>query len=179
MRRYETIIILDPDISEDGRAPVFDRISDTISQGNGFLVLRDDWGNRKLAYEIKKKPRGFYTRFDFCGTGTIVDEIERFCRIDDRVMKYLTVLIDEAADVDKLKEEAEIAESEKRKAEIAESEKRKAELAKAQTAEETPPSDVPADVPEAKSETPTQAAEALTAEAPDTEAPDTETGKEE
>jgi small subunit ribosomal protein S6 len=169
MRRYETIIILDPDISEDGRAPVFDRISDTISQGNGFLVLRDDWGNRKLAYEIKKKPRGFYTRFDFCGTGTIVDEIERFCRIDDRVMKYLTVLIDEAADVDKIKEEAERAESEKKKA----------ELAKAQTAEETPPSDVPADVPEAKPETPTPAAEALTTAAPDTESPDTETGKEE
>lgn len=61
MRRYETIVILDPDISEDGRAPVFDRISGTISQGNGFLVLRDDWGNRKLAYEIKKKtPRILY-----------------------------------------------------------------------------------------------------------------------
>ena len=176
MRRYETIVILDPDISEDGRAPVFDRISDTISQGNGFLVLRDDWGNRKLAYEIKKKPRGFYTRFDFCGTGTIIDEIERFCRIDDRVMKYLTVLIDEAADVDKIKEEAERAESEKKKAEIA----------KAQTAEVTPPSDIPADAPakaaadvpaEAAAdvpETPTQAAEALT-----TESPATETGKEE
>jgi small subunit ribosomal protein S6 len=177
MRRYETIVILDPDISEDGRAPVFDRISDTISQGNGFLVLRDDWGNRKLAYEIKKKPRGFYTRFDFCGTGTIIDEIERFCRIDDRVMKYLTVLIDEAADVDKIKEEAERAESEKKKAEIA----------KAQTAEVTPPSDIPAeaaaDTPaEAAAdfpETPTQAAEALTTESPATETPATETGKEE
>jgi small subunit ribosomal protein S6 len=160
MRRYETIVILDPDISEDGRAPVFDRISDTISQGNGFLVLRDDWGNRKLAYEIKKKPRGFYSRFDFCGTGTIVDEIERFCRIDDRVMKYLTVLIDESADVDQLKEEAERAESEKKNAEIA----------KAQTAEAPPPSDVP--------ETPTEAAEAPTTESPAAETPDTETGKE-
>lgn len=174
MRRYETIVILDADISEDGRAPVFDRISDTISQGNGFLVLRDDWGNRKLAYEIKKKPRGFYSRFDFCGTGTIVDEIERFCRIDDRVMKYLTVLIDEAADVDKIKEEAERAESEKRKA----------ETAKAQAAEETPPSDVPADAPEAKPEPPTDAAEALNTESPATETPatetpDIETGKEE
>jgi small subunit ribosomal protein S6 len=140
---------------------VFDRISDTISQGNGFLVLRDDWGNRKLAYEIKKKPRGFYTRFDFCGTGTIVDEIERFCRIDDRVMKYLTVLIDEAVDVDKIKEEAARVESEKEKA----------ELARVQTVEETPPSDVTADVPE----TPTEAAEALTTESPDTETPDAET----
>jgi small subunit ribosomal protein S6 len=173
MRRYETIVILDPDISEDGRAPVFDRIGDTISQGNGFLVLRDDWGNRKLAYEIKKKPRGFYTRFDFCGTGTIVDEIERFCRIDDRVMKYLTVLIDEAANVDKLKEEAERAESEKKNAEIA----------KAQTAEKPPPSGVPVDAPaEALAdvpETPTQAAEAQTAESPATEPSDTETGKKE
>ena len=165
MRRYETIVILDPDISEDGRAPVFDRISDTISQGNGFLVLRDDWGNRKLAYEIKKKPRGFYARFDFCGTGIIVDEIERFCRIDDRVMKYLTVLIDEAADVDKIKEEAERAESEKKKAEIA----------KAQTAEETPPSEIP----EAEPETPATAAEALTTDSPATETPDIETVKEE
>jgi len=173
MRRYETIVILDPDISEDGRAPVFDRIGDTISQGHGFLVLRDDWGNRKLAYEIKKKPRGFYTRFDFCGTGTIVDEIERFCRIDDRVMKYLTVLIDEAANVDKLKEEAERAESEKKNAEIA----------KAQAAEKPPPSDVPVDAPAETQadvpETPTQAAEALTAESPATDPPDTETGKKE
>jgi small subunit ribosomal protein S6 len=172
MRRYETIVILDPDLSEDGRAPVFDRISDTISQGNGFLVLRDDWGNRKLAYDIKKKPRGFYTRFDFCGTGTIVDEIERFCRIDDRVMKYLTVLIDEAADVDKLKEEAERAELEKKNAEIA----------SAQTAEKQPPSDVPADAPAEASvnapETPAQPAEAPTAESPAPDPPDTETVKE-
>ena len=143
MRRYETIVILDPDISEDGRAPVFDRISDTISQGNGFLVLRDDWGNRKLAYEIKKKPRGFYTRFDFCGTGTIVDEIERFCR-----------------NVDKIKEEAERAESEKKKA----------ELAKAQTAEETPPSDVPEAKPETPTQaTEALTTESPDTESPDTE----------
>ena len=173
MRRYETIVIMDPDISEDGRAPVFDRISDTISQGNGFLVQRDDWGNRKLAYEIKKKPRGFYTRFDFCGSGTIVDEIERFCRIDDRVMKYLTVLIDEAADVDQLKAETERAAREKANA----------ETAKAQTAAEPPPSDAPADAPAVAPadvpETPTQAAEALKTDSPATETPDTDTGKEE
>ncbi len=163
MRRYETIIILDPDISEDGRAPVYERIGETISQGNGYLVLRDDWGSRKLAYEIKKKPRGFYTRFDFCGTGTIVDEIERFCRIDDRVMKYLTVLIDEAADVEKLKAEAAQAEQ-------AESEKKKAEAATAPAAEKTPP----AEAVEAKTETPAEPAPAHA-----TEPSDTETGKEE
>ncbi|MFZ0241014.1 MAG: 30S ribosomal protein S6 [Desulfobacterales bacterium] len=177
MRRYETIIILDPDISEEGRTPVYERIGETISQGNGYLVLRDDWGSRKLAYEIKKKPRGFYTRFDFCGTGTIVDEIERFCRIDDRIMKYLTVLIDEAADVDKIKTEAEHAESEKKKA----------EAATAQAAEKTPPAETekakpetpaaektpPAEPEKAEPETPAEPAPAVT-----TESSDTETGKE-
>ena len=113
MRRYETIVILDPDISEEERTPVFNRVSDTIAQGNGLLVELDEWGNRKLAYEIKKKPRGHYTRIDFCGSGSIVDEIERFFRIDDRVMKYLTVLLDENADVDQIKEDIARVESEK------------------------------------------------------------------
>ena len=173
MRRYETIVIVDPDLGEERRTLIFDRIRELVPQKGGLVVEFDEWGARKMAYEIKKKPRGFYTRFDFCGSGTIVDEIERFCRIEDRVMKYLTVLIDEAADVDKIKEEVERAENERKAA----------ELAKAQTTKETPPSDVPADVPadvpEVKPETPTQAAEALTTEAPDTETPDTETRKEE
>jgi len=87
-------------------------------------------------------------------------------------MKYLTVLIDEAADVDQLKEESERAASEKKNA----------ELATAQTAEEPPSSDAPADAPAGAPadvpETPTQAAEAPTTESSATETPDSETGKE-
>ena len=146
MRRYETIVILDPDISEEERAPVFSRVSDTIEQGNGLLVLLDEWGTRKLAYEIKKKPRGHYTRIDYCGTGVIVDEIERFFRIDDRVMKYLTIMLDENADVDQLKEEIARAESEKNKteaekAEEAENAKKAAEDKEKDAAEDKPPAD--------------------------------------
>lgn len=105
MRRYETIIITDPDLSAEQREPILKRVQDVISQENGYLALTDDWGNRKLAYEIKKRPRGYYTRFDFCGTAAAVDEIERFFRIDDRVLKYMTVLLDKTADIEKIKEE--------------------------------------------------------------------------
>jgi small subunit ribosomal protein S6 len=105
MRRYETIIITDPDLSAEQREPIVKRVQDVISQEDGYLALTDEWGARKLAYEIKKKQRGFYTRFDFCGTAATVDEIERFFRIDDRVLKYMTVLLDNAADIDKIKEE--------------------------------------------------------------------------
>ncbi len=113
MRRYETFVIIDPDISEEQRAPVVERITDIIAKENGLLAMVDEWGTRKLAYEIKKKPRGYYIRIDFCGTGSVVDEMERFFRIDDRVMKYMTVLLDKEVDLEKIKEDMAKAEAEK------------------------------------------------------------------
>ena len=110
MRRYETIIILDPDLSAEKREPVLKRVQDVIEQQGGYLALIDDWGARKLAYEIKKKERGYYVRFDFCGTAALVDEIERFFRIDDRVLKFMTVLLDKIVDIEKIKEEVAAAE---------------------------------------------------------------------
>jgi small subunit ribosomal protein S6 len=105
MRRYETIVILDPDLSEEDRNPLFDRIKEIISQQDGVLIQEDLWGTKKLAYDIKKKPRGYYARFDYCGMGPLVAELERFFRIDDRLMKYLTVQMDPEADVEKIQME--------------------------------------------------------------------------
>ncbi|MGD9332235.1 MAG: 30S ribosomal protein S6 [Desulfobacterales bacterium] len=104
MRRYETIVIVDPDLGEDQRGPVFDRIRELIPQKGGLLVEFDEWGGRKLAYEIKKKQRGYYVRIDFCGGGDLVSEMERQFRIDDRVMKYMTVLLDREADMERIQE---------------------------------------------------------------------------
>jgi small subunit ribosomal protein S6 len=130
MRRYETIIIVDPDLSAEERAPVLQRVADVVNQGEGYLAPADEWGARKLAYEIKKKDRGYYIRFDFCGAGAVVDEMERFFRIDDRVMKYMTVLLDKTADIEKIKEE--IAEAQSKAA----ADKEQAETAEARTQEE-------------------------------------------
>ena len=105
MRRYETIFIVDPDLSGEEHAPLFERLKLLFSQLGGFLVSIDEWGLRKLAYEIKKKTRGYYVRLDYCGTGALINEIERFFRIDDRVLKYLTVLLAEDVDLESLKEE--------------------------------------------------------------------------
>jgi small subunit ribosomal protein S6 len=117
MRRYEQIVILDSDLSEDERSPVFDRLKELIPQYKGFLIDIDEWGQKKLAYEIKKKPRGFYAQVNFCGVGDLVDEMERFFRIDDRILKYMTVLLDKEADVEAIK--AEMVEKEALKAEAA------------------------------------------------------------
>jgi small subunit ribosomal protein S6 len=111
MRRYETIAIVDPDVSPEARVPLFERCQEIITQQNGMLVLSDEWGTRKLAYEIRKKLRGYYVRFDYCGNGELVQELERFFRIDERVLKFLTVLVDDDVDPEKVKEELVQAET--------------------------------------------------------------------
>ena len=113
MRRYETFVIIDPDISQEERTPVLDRVKELITQENGFLVFEDAWGERKLAYEIRKKERGFYVRFDYCGLASLVNEIERFFRIDDRAIKYMTVVLDKDVDLEKVKEEKAAADSQR------------------------------------------------------------------
>jgi len=110
MRRYETFVIIDPDLSDEERSPIFEKVKDLIQQEECLLVMLDEWGARRLAYEIKKKSRGYYVRLDYCGTGKLVDEMERFFRIDDRVMKYMTVLLDKYADIELIKEEMAKAE---------------------------------------------------------------------
>jgi small subunit ribosomal protein S6 len=177
MRRYETIIIADPDLSAEQRDPLLQRVSDVVKQGDGYLALTDEWGARKLAYEIKKKNRGYYIRFDFCGTGAVVNEMERFFRIDDRVLKYMTVLLDKAADIEKIKEEIALAQSNAAKA------KEQAEAAAAPTPSEEPavaqaeaaeiptPSEEPAEAQTEAAEIPTPSEEPAEAQTEAAEIP--------
>jgi small subunit ribosomal protein S6 len=115
MRRYETFIIIDPDLSEEQRLPVIERVKEIMAQLSGFLIRVDDWGSRKLSYAVKKKERGYYVRFDFCGTGQLVNEMERFFRIDERVLKHMSVLLDTQPDLERIKEEMAKAEEEAQK----------------------------------------------------------------
>ena len=117
MRRYETIIIIDPDLSSEGRQPLLEKIKGLISQYDGFLAEIDEWGSRRLAYDIKKRSRGYYIRLDYCGTGPLVDEMERYFRITDPFLKFLTIVTETEIDLDKIKEEVARAKTEEEAAE--------------------------------------------------------------
>ncbi len=165
MRRYETIVILDPDLSEENRTAFNDRVKEIIPKFEGVLLAEDVWGNRRLAYEINKKPRGFYIRYDYCGLGALVDELERSFRIDDRVMRYLTVVLEKNADVDSLLAEFKAPEQEASPE----------QTAQPQVAETKQPEQAP-EAPADKEESPeTGAAPEAVADAP---AGDTEISKE-
>lgn len=173
MRRYETIAIIDPDLPDEERAGVLERTTDLIPKEGGFLVMLDEWGTRKLAYEIKKKVRGYYVRIDYCGMGSLVDEIERFFRIDDKVLKFMTVLLEKDADVENIKEEMVLAKSE---AEAEAARKKAEEVEKeADATDEVPEKDDESDTDHIASDSP----EIETVETEKTETETTEINKEE
>ena len=105
MRRYETIIIIDPDIQEDGRKNLFEKYTNLIAQEDGIVVKLDDWGNSKLAYEINKKPRGHYICLTYGGTGKLIKEFERNLRLDESIMKFMTILLKKDVTEEELNQE--------------------------------------------------------------------------
>lgn len=98
MRRYENICIVRPNLSEDEVKVILDRNSGIIEQDGGAIIKLDKWGLKRLAYPIEKEIQGYYVYTEFAGTPQAVAEMERLYRIDDKVMKYLTVKLEEHCD---------------------------------------------------------------------------------
>src|SRR5438046_2261212 len=97
-REYETIFILRPDATTDAIGQVNARVRGVIEQMGGKLLKLDNWGKRKLAYEVKKQLKGIYLYWQYLGSSGIVHEVERNLRMLDSVIRYYTTLID--SDVD-------------------------------------------------------------------------------
>jgi len=95
MRKYETIFILDPDLEEEQTQSVVEKIKGIITQTNGEILKVEDWGKRKLAYEVKKKPKGHYFLVHFLGSPALLSELERNFRVMDPVIKFQSVRLDD------------------------------------------------------------------------------------
>jgi small subunit ribosomal protein S6 len=95
VREYETIYILRADIDADGADKVAGRVAEVIGREKGSLVKVENWGRRKLAYDIRKQKRGVYTYVKYLGSGALVNELERNLRLLDPVIRFQTVLLRE------------------------------------------------------------------------------------
>jgi small subunit ribosomal protein S6 len=115
MRKYETVFISDPDLQDQTRTDLFDKVRNIIAKGNGYLIDFDDWGSKKLSYEIKKKLRGHYVCVTYGGSGELVKEIERNLRLSDDVMKFMTILLLDHVTLEQLEKEAEEAKNKPQK----------------------------------------------------------------
>ena len=105
MRQYETLFIVNPDSSEEELKAVATKIKGVISGMNGIVTSYDEQGKKKLAYSVKKQNKGYYVLMDYVGSADIVSEIERNMRLDDRVLKYLTVKLADQVDPESIEPE--------------------------------------------------------------------------
>jgi small subunit ribosomal protein S6 len=110
MRRYETIFIIRPNVAEDEIEAIAAKTTSIIEGDGGTIFRVDKWGLKKLAYLIKKESQGYYVFVDYAGIPASVAEIERVYRIDDRILKYLTVKIAETCNPEAVKEQLAQAE---------------------------------------------------------------------
>ena len=90
MNKYESIIIIDPSLDEQGTKAVITKFTDLIN-GDGKVENVDEMGRRKLAYEIKKHSEGYYVVYTFEANPEFITELERIYRITDSVMKFITI----------------------------------------------------------------------------------------
>jgi small subunit ribosomal protein S6 len=105
MRHYETLFIVNPDSSEEDLKAVATKIKGVVSGMNGIVASYDEQGKKKLAYSVKKQNKGYYVLMDYVGSADIVSELERNMRLDDRVLKYLTVKLADQVDPESIEPE--------------------------------------------------------------------------
>lgn len=123
MRRYETIFILRPNVGEEEINKIIGYTTDIIADEKGSVIALNRWGMKKLAYLIKKESLGFYVYIDYASTPSAVSEIERKFRIDDAVLKYMTIKTAASIDEEGIKQAvSEAAELEASAAKAAEAE---------------------------------------------------------
>lgn len=118
MKRYEVIAIAKSDLSEEDVTTLIERIEKIITKRKGFIVKIDKWGKKRLAYEINKQKDGHYFLIELVGDGPIIDEIERNYKIDDRILKFITIKKEGAITREGIDQEIAAAEAKRTQARI-------------------------------------------------------------
>jgi len=94
-RQYELVYLLSPDVSEQAAADLHAQVEATVARFGGVLEKTDNWGRRKLAYPIGPHKEGVYVLDVLGGSGELMKELERRLRVNEQVLRYLVVRVDE------------------------------------------------------------------------------------
>ena len=91
MNKYELAVVVNAKIEDDARTATVEKVKEYITRYNGTITNVDEWGKKKLAYEIQKMSEGFYYFIQFEADADAPAEIERHVRIMENVLRYLCV----------------------------------------------------------------------------------------
>lgn len=169
MHEYDTTFIIQPEISEDAREALIQKFGGVLEQAGGVPLEVDDMGKRKLAYEIRRFQKGHYLSLFFLDEGSAVTELERALRLEESVLRYLTVRKEDEVDDIELRKARAVEAERIRKERAAERAEREAEeraareaarIAAEAEAQARAAEAAEADAAETASEEPSSAAEA-------------------
>lgn len=122
LREYEFTVITNPHLGEKETEALLKKYEDIFFKDGGEAIRKNDWGVKKLAFSMKDHYRGRYTFYDYVGLPENAKEAERLMRIDDDILRYLSIRLGENVDVEARK--AELAKAEAKAAELKEAAKK-------------------------------------------------------
>src|SRR5210317_1483641 len=94
MRTYESIFIVHPDVVGDDQTALIDKYKTILSDQGADVLKVENWGTRTLAYQVKKQSKGCYVLVIFDAEPTVIAEYERRMRIDEKVIKFQTIILE-------------------------------------------------------------------------------------
>ena len=106
MRYYEMIFILHPNIPEEELSVVTEKVTAVIDRNKGEVIKLDSWGKKRCAHTIKKCTKGYFFLLYFMATPTILQELDKTLRYNEKVLRYQTVIV-EKDKIEALKKEKE------------------------------------------------------------------------
>jgi small subunit ribosomal protein S6 len=97
LKQYETVFIMTPVLSDEQMKETVKKFENILLDKGAEIIHQENWGLKKLEYQIQKKSTGFYQLFEFKATPNVVAEFELQYRRDEKIMRYLTVALDKDA----------------------------------------------------------------------------------
>ena len=94
MRTYESIFIVHPEVAGDDQTAIIDKYKKVLTDQGAEIIKVDNWGVKTLAYPVKKQTKGCYVLVIFDAEATVISEYERRMRIDDKVIKFQTIYLE-------------------------------------------------------------------------------------
>ena len=94
MHLYESIYIIRPSLPDDDTNQLIEKIKGLLEKAGAAVLIVENWGKKKLAYEIKRERRGTFVYLHFKAAGNVVGELEHAYRLEDSVLKFLTVRLE-------------------------------------------------------------------------------------
>ena len=96
-RVYESAILINAALDDEAIKSLIGKVKETITSNGGEILEIEDWGRKRLAYQVKKSKIGYYSIFRFNSTPDLIPKLERFYQLDETILRYITITLSKDA----------------------------------------------------------------------------------